>query len=421
MKILLTSIGTRGDMEPFLALGVLLRERGHDVVCLLPEQFRGLAEEAGLRFASLGPRFLELLHSPAGKVALGGGHSGLRKLWSYGQLARKFKSTNREMIRTQREVIEAEHPDRIVHNPKVVYPVLWGMRHPGQSITISPVPFLHYVKGHAHLAFNGDYGPRLNRLTFAIADFGLVTTIRTAARWLAQAAGPATPTAASYGEIKAALKREVVLYTLSPSLVEVSADWPERLRVVGHLTRRTRTDWQPDPALQVFLDRYDKILFITFGSMTNPVPREKTAVLIDILTRHGIPALINTAEGGLERPAGPVADHLHFINGIPYDGILPRMYGVVHHGGAGTTHLALQHGCASMIIPHIIDQFVWNDIVAARGVGPKGPSIGKMTVARLEPLLLDLWNNPTYRQRAEALGRTMRGEDFSEEICRTII
>jgi UDP:flavonoid glycosyltransferase YjiC (YdhE family) len=345
----------------------------------------------------------------------------LRKLWGYVKLARKFKDTNRAMIRIQREVIEAERPDRIVRNPKVVYPVLWSLHHPGHSITVSPVPFLHYVRGHAHLAFNGDYGPWLNRLTFALADFGLVTTIRTATRWLAQANGPAKQPPARTRAIKSALAREVVLYALSPALMERSATWPDRLRVVGQLTRPAPADWQPDPALAAFLDRYDKILLVTFGSMTNPAPREKTAVLIDILTRHGIPALINTAEGGLERPPGLVADHLHFVSGIPYGKILPRIYGVVHHGGAGTTHLALRYGCASLIIPHIIDQFVWNSMVAAKGAGPKGVPIGKMTVRNLEPLLLDLWHTPSYRHRAGELGAAMRAEDFSEEICRAIL
>jgi UDP:flavonoid glycosyltransferase YjiC (YdhE family) len=70
MKIILTSIGTRGDVEPFLAIGEMLQKRGHSVLCLFPEQFRDLADDANLAFASLGSRFIEMLESTEGKAAL---------------------------------------------------------------------------------------------------------------------------------------------------------------------------------------------------------------------------------------------------------------------------------------------------------------------------------------------------------------
>ncbi|MEL7223125.1 MAG: glycosyltransferase, partial [Bacteroidota bacterium] len=70
MKIILTSIGTRGDMEPFLAIGEILKEKGHDVTCLFPEQFRSLAIDSGFEFESLGSKFIEMLDSPAGRIAM---------------------------------------------------------------------------------------------------------------------------------------------------------------------------------------------------------------------------------------------------------------------------------------------------------------------------------------------------------------
>ena len=79
MKILLTSIGTRGDMEPFLALGELLKKAGHKTICLMPEQFRPLAEEDGPDFETLGPEFMEMLESGLGKLALGGSGTALQK------------------------------------------------------------------------------------------------------------------------------------------------------------------------------------------------------------------------------------------------------------------------------------------------------------------------------------------------------
>ena len=61
MKILLPSIRTHGDVEPFLAIGELLQEKGHHVICAFPDQFRDLVEDSQMEFVSLGTTFLEML------------------------------------------------------------------------------------------------------------------------------------------------------------------------------------------------------------------------------------------------------------------------------------------------------------------------------------------------------------------------
>jgi len=79
MKILLISIGTRGDKEPFLSLNGILKEKRHHVIFAFPEQFRDLTEDSNIEFASLGSKFIEMLESDVGKNALGRSSSGLKK------------------------------------------------------------------------------------------------------------------------------------------------------------------------------------------------------------------------------------------------------------------------------------------------------------------------------------------------------
>jgi UDP:flavonoid glycosyltransferase YjiC (YdhE family) len=414
MKILLTSIGTRGDMEPFMAIGEILLQGGHDVICLFPEQFRAMAESSGFRFASLGSRFIDMIESEDGKAALGGSSSGISKLMAYIRLGRKYQSMNREMVEKQREVIDAEQPDRIVHNGKVVYPVLWGMRPGHQNILVTPVPYLHYVEGHSHLAFNSNFGPFFNKLTFSLARFGLVKTLMTSAKWLGLGSEFTT------AQIRQALATNQTAYTISPTLFPRPAEWPDNLQVLGYHERDKTVNWQPEPELMQFLERNDKVLLVTFGSMTNPEPEEKTRILLEILHRNRIPTLINTAAGGLVKPTEYDSELIYFVDQIPYDWVLPRIYGAIHHGGSGTTHMALKHACATMIIPHIIDQFVWNKLVAARGAGPKGIPVSKLKVADLEPKVVDLFNNPGYKQKAEELARSMGNEDYREALYRFI-
>ena len=78
MKILLTAIGTQGDVEPFLATGKILKEKGHQVICAFSEQFRNLTESCDLDFYSLGSKLYDLNDSEFGRVIMGGG-KGIKK------------------------------------------------------------------------------------------------------------------------------------------------------------------------------------------------------------------------------------------------------------------------------------------------------------------------------------------------------
>jgi sterol 3beta-glucosyltransferase len=415
MKIILISIGTRGDMEPFIAIGEILKEKGHQVICAFPEQFRNLAEDSNMEFASLGSKYIELLDSDDGKAALGGSGSGLRKMIACIKLAGKSTEINKELINTQFEFVESEKPDRIVYNGKVIYPIIWGLNNSGKTILISPVPYMHYVKNHTHLAFNNNYGPFLNNLTYSLANFGLVTTVRISIKWLK------IKRKITRKQIKNALLSNKAIYTISPSLFSRPDYWNENLQVLGYHERNKIVKWHPDKDLSDFLGGNNQILFITFGSMTNPEPEKKTEIILEILERNKIPAIINTASGGLVKPDKFDSGLIHFVSHIPYDWIFPKIYGVIHHGGSGTTHLALKYGCPTMIIPHILDQFVWNKIIDETGAGPKGIRINKITTKNLEPKILELMNNSSFKKEAEQIASQMETEDFKEEIYTSII
>jgi len=401
MKIILISIGTRGDMEPFLAIGEILKEKGHQVICAFPEQFRNLVEDLKMEFSSLGTKFIEMLDSDVGKAAMGGSGSGLKKFLANLKLAKNQTEINKDLINKQYEIIESEIPDRILYNGKVIYPIIWGLNNRGKNILVCPLPYIHYVRNNTHVLFHSNFGPFFNRLTYSLANFGLIVTVKITIKWLK------ITRKISRKQIKNALLSNKAIYTISPSLFSRPNCWNENLKVLGFHERNKTINWQPDKDLIDFLEKHNRILLITFGSMTNPEPEEKTKIIIDILERNKIPALINTASGGLIKPDKFDSELLHFVSRIPYDWIFPKIYGVIHHGGSGTTHLALIYGCATMIIPHIIDQFVWNKIINNMGVGPKGIKIGKITTKNLEPKILELVNNTSFKKKAEKVASQM--------------
>ena len=415
MKIILISIGTRGDMEPFLAIGEILQEKGHQVICAFPEQFRNLAEESNLEFVSLGVKFIEVLESDVGKAAMGESASGLKKFIANVKLAKNQTEANKELINKQYEIIESEIPDRIVYNGKAIYPIIWGLNNRGKNIFVCTLPYVHYVKNHTHIVFNSNYGSFLNKLTFSLANFGLIMTLMISIKWLK------ITKKITRKQIKNALLTNKVIYTISPSLFPRPEYWNENLKVLGYHKRNKIVNWHPDKSLTNFIEKHNKILFITFGSMLNPEPEEKTKIILETLTRNKIPAIINTASGGLTKPDKFDAELIHFVSRIPYDWIFPKIYGVIHHGGSGTTHMALKYGCATMIIPHIIDQFVWNKIIDKMGAGPKGIRIDKITTKKLEPKILELVNNTSFKKKAEKVASQMEKEDFREELYNSIV
>ncbi len=418
MKIILVSIGTRGDMEPFLAIGEMLKAQGHEILCCFPDQFRPLAEDSGFGFSGVGYEFIDMLESPDGKAAMGGGGSWYRKLIAYIKLATKYKHINKAIINKQYKLIEAEKPDRVIHNAKAIYPLIWSTRseNKNKAVVVSPVPYImHEVKDHSHVAFNGNYGRFINRISYTIASWGLISTVASTSKKLP------LETRISRRQIQASLNTNKFIYTISPSIFKKPSYWPQNVKVLGYHERDKTSHWEPSQELKDFLQIFPNPIMVTFGSMTNPAPEIKTELVIKTLIKHKIAAIINSAAGGLIKPPDFSSDHIVFVNSIPYDWILPKISYLVHHGGSGTTHMALKYQCASLIIPHIIDQFVWNKIISNIGAGPKGVRIDKLNSKNFERLILELMGNAKYLEKAMQLGRAMQEEQFVDKLSAFIL
>lgn len=407
MKILLTSIGTRGDIEPFIAIGALLYNDGHDVIFSFPEQLIHLVPEK-FKVYSLSPKVIELIEGEEGRIIMGAKASLFRKAKALFYLYREGQKTNKILVRQQEEIVRKENPDRVVHNVKCSYPTLWGIKAKKPTILLSPVPYFMYpVKGQAHVGFNGDHGTLINKLSYSLSNYGLLKTIYDAQKDL----NWNKKKLISKKKIKEVLFSKKLFYPISSTLFQRPKDWPSHVQVLGYHNRENSGDWTPNNTLLNFLKVHPKCLFVTFGSMVNNDPAEKTNIILNCLDDLKIPAIINLASGGLVVPDKFKRNpNFYFIDQIPYSWILPQVYGIIHHGGSGTTHSAIKYGCASLILPHVIDQFSWNILLHQKGVGPKGISINKITEKKLKPLIMSLYNNEEYKEKSTILSRSMNNE-----------
>ena len=415
MKILLIAIGTRGDVEPFLALGEILRDRGHEITCQFPEQFRELAENSNLGFEGLTSEFLDLLDSSDGKMVMGGKGKWFEKLRAYYNVYKKSLPINFKMLNQQHELVQSINPDRVLYSAKATYAVVWEITHPGKTINVSPIPYLiHKVNDHGHLGFNGNYGTFLNGLTYKFVNYMLAKNIINSTKDIRAELN------ISSKEVQDVILTKKMIYTLSQVFFKPQEYWPPNVKVLGYHERNVTSNWEPSEALKSFIDKHDRILFLTFGSMTNPNPEEKTRIMLSVLSKQKIPAIINVAVGGLVIPEEYDTELFHFVNHIPYEWVLPKMYAVVHHGGSGTSHLAIKYGCSSMIIPHILDQFIWNDLYTKIGVGPEGIGITKITEGNIAPRVKALFKDSKFKEKAQELALQMQADNFSSELIDTI-
>ncbi|WKY43366.1 glycosyltransferase [Eubacteriaceae bacterium ES2] len=415
MKILMISIGSRGDCEPFLGVAEMLRSYGEEVVCAFPQQYRKLAEESDFDFYSLGSEFLDLLDTDTGREAMGGGKSGLKKIKALIDLSKQSLPIQRRMIDLQYEIIMKIAPDCIIFHPKVTVPLPWHLKTGGKIAMLSPVPcMLHDVKGYSNVGINKNLGSLINPLTYKLANSGTASAIMMAVK-------KHFPNEYTKKLILKELLRMKVFYTVSPVLFKQPDTWPDNAMVAGFWERDQMTGWQPSQDLLAFLDHHEKVILITFGSMVNPEPERTTALILEVLKELGIAAIINIAGGGLRKIDRRKINNIFWVDGIPYDWAFPQMYGVIHHGGAGTTHSALKAGCATMAIPHTADQPLWDQLIASSGAGPKGIPIGKLKRDILRAKLLDLVSNEAYKSSAEQLAIAMSQEDYGEELYQFIV
>lgn len=422
MKFLLLSIGTRGDAEPFLAVGDLLQRAGHEVSIALPAQFRHLARDNGLAFEPLDKRFLEILDGQTARDFMGQKGSWAKRLFQLAKLAKTSLSVQKDMIKEQRDLLVQLAPDRVIFHPKCLVARIWGMQFPERAICLSPVPnILHPVRSYPHIGITTPLGGWANWHSFAIING---VTARMVAKYVKPYSedfpGLVIRGRSVYQHM---LERERTLYLISPTLYPRPEHWPKHAKVMGYFERPKTGNWSPSRELTEFLAQHEtnKITFITFGSMVNAAPEATTKAILSVLRDYQIPAIINTSSGGLQPLKQEAPDHVLFVSDIPYEWIFPRVHSVVHHGGSGTLHTATKHGRPSLVIPHIVDQFFWNRQVAKLGLGPLGVKIKRLNAKSFASLLLNLRTTASYAEVAQQLSARMSNEAQVEKLLPELI
>lgn len=394
-----------------MAIAQLLQDRGCDVICVFPEQYRETVEKSGLSFKGFSRDILDLMESKESKMFFGKQASLFKRIRILPGIARRSLKIAKDSLSFQHRIQMEEMPDVILYHPKCNYSVLWGMSTTCKTILVNPTldPLTDLGRNH---------GKFLNKLKFLMVYTMKAVSLKIAS---AKFKNDYRGTKIRVSLIKKAmLEKEKTIYTLSPALFPKPAYSPPNTHVVGFYERNKDTDRKPGEELQQFIDENKNILFITFGSMFNSNPKETTGSIVNVLEKNNIPAIINTSRDGLEE-IDVQSGHIFFTNNLPYNRLFPNIYAVVHHGGCGTTHTALKYGLPSLIIPHVLDQFFWDKTISSLKLGPKGISIHKFNEKDFETKLLDLYLNNDYKKNAMAISNKMKVERDKNKLYQIII
>jgi sterol 3beta-glucosyltransferase len=156
------------------------------------------------------------------------------------------------------------------------------------------------------------------------------------------------------------------LYCYSEHIFPKPADWTDNIYVTGYWRSRADPDYEPPEDLANFLERHPKSLFVSFGSIPIKDPDTFYDIFIKYCKDKKIPLIIGK---GWSTTSIKSTDDLIVIGEVPYEYLLKYVKLMVHHGGAGTTASCAHEAVPMLIIPFFGDQFLWGKCIQDLGVG----------------------------------------------------
>ena len=406
MRILIIATGSRGDVQPYIALGKGLQAAGHQVRFMTHENFEALVTSHGLDFWGIGGDVQEIAQSADMRQRVEGGNF-LRLM---AQMAREAQQGAVRLAQTGLAAVQ--EMDHILAGMGGLYiglAIAEKLKLP--LIQAYLLPFTPTREFPSVLVPNIPtlLGGSINRLSHHLTRQVIWQGFRSAdnsARREILAMSPAS----FFGPYTSdRLRGMPVLYGFSPSVIARPGDWNETIHITGYWTLDSSSDWQPPADLMDFLTAGQPPVYIGFGSMSSRDPRETASLVIKALEMCGQRAVLSSGWGGLD--ASDLPDSICMLESVPHSWLFPQLAAVVHHGGAGTTGAGLRAGIPSIIVPFFGDQPFWGKRVAELGVGPAPIPRKQLTAARLAAAIQEAVSSEDMHQRAAQLGKKIQSED----------
>ena len=405
MHITILTLGSRGDIQPYIPLGLGLQRAGYTVRFATFNNFRDFVSAQGLEFAPISGDPRSTMNSQAGQAWL---TSGRNIVTATTQMWRAL--TSDDLRPAFDDTLEAcQGSDAVIYSfmGSSAYHAAEKLNLPSIFALVQPFTRSRFVPSMIapELPLGGSY----NLLTHRISELLIWNIVRRMInRWRRDSLG--LPALSWRGPFDFLYKQQMpYLYGFSPSVIQPPADYPAWHHISGYWFLDRDPAWSPPDELAHFLEAGSKPISIGFGSMTGRDTSKLLELAVRSIQEAGQRAVLLGGwadAGNLKLP-----DSIFKIDAVPHDWLFPQMAAVVHHGGSGTTAAGLRAGVPSILIPFFGDQPYWGRRVHALGVGPQPIQRKSLTVAKLARAISNAVENEIMQQTAATLGQRIQAED----------
>jgi UDP:flavonoid glycosyltransferase YjiC (YdhE family) len=432
--VVMLASGTRGDVQPFLALALGLRRAGIRVVIAAAPRFRSLVEDRDVGFAALEGNPSDLMARSSGSMAASLRGGAARGVIATARYLHAAQAEYRRMLESAAAACgipaaaggsgtAACVPARAVI---LGLSSTWGLSI-AEALGVPVIPCMMQPFGRtrtfpsALLPLRLSMGPRYNALSYRVVEQAMwLPWRRTTNEWRRRTLGlPPLPAAGPWRKLYAT--GFPCLYGFSPAVVAAPSDWPAGHVVTGYWFLEETAGWSPPPALERFLGQGDRPLYVGFGSMGMQGAGGMLRVIERALHLSGLRAVISGSgrHGRSEPPDGE--SRMFFVEDVPHAWLFPRVAAVMHHGGAGTTADGLRAGVPSIICPTAADQHFWGQRIARLRAGPRPVAPRDLTAAAVAELFVRVAMDEGMRRRTCALGERIRKENGVERAVEALV
>lgn len=406
MHITLLTVGTRGDVQPYVALGLGLKEAGHDVRLATHEVFKELILGNGLEFAPLKVDIQAVMAGPGGQRWVQSGGNQIRFVL---RMIRLAYPNLQQMLDDSLDACQGTQV--LLYSTFAIagYSIAEAFGIPSMAAPLQPLTRTQAFPIMMSLPRIFGFSGRLNRLSYLIGEQFLWQPFRAVInRWRRKRLGlPPIPFRGPFEYLSR--KRYPWIYGFSPSVIPRPPDWPNWVHVSGYWLLGLQKEWSPPARILDFLTAGPPPVCIGFGSMIDPDQAELMKIAVQALHQAKQRGVLLTGWGGMDEMV--LSQDVLVLESIPHEWLFPRMAAIVHHGGAGTTAAALRSGVPSIVTPFFADQPFWGKVVAQLGVAPAPIMRRKLTAERLAEAIRIATSDVRIKSRARALGEKIQAEN----------
>ncbi|KAG4919198.1 hypothetical protein JHK82_056638 [Glycine max] len=405
LQIVILVVGTRGDVQPFLAIAKRLQEYGHHVRLATHDNFKTFVKSANVDFYPLGgdPRILAgYMARNKGLIPSGPAEISVQRK----QLKAIIDSLPPACTAPDMETGVPFRAQAIIANPPA-----YGHVHVAEALavplhiffTMPWTPTYEFPHPLARVPQSAGYW-----LSYIIVDLLIWWGMRRIINNFRKTTLKLAPIA-YFSMYRGSISHLPTSYMWSPHVVPKPSDWGPLVDVVGYCFLSLASKYQPREDFVQWIKKGPPPLYFGFGSMPLEDPKGTTDVILEALKDTEQRGIIDRGWGNLGNLA-ELSDNVFLLEECPHDWLFPQCSAVVHHGGAGTTATGLKAGCPTTIVPFFGDQFFWGDRIYEKELGPAPIPISQLNVENLSNAIRFMLQ-PEVKSRAMEIAKLIENED----------